>query len=224
MFYWTFRTGYVKIGENMLIWERYGVNMFSFIKQYIKNPRYIGAVAPSGKRLAEKMMTPVRFDKCRCIVEYGPGTGVFTREILKRKRDDTVLVLIEQNTLFYEQLKKEFKNVPNMYIFNEDAQNVNEILHKVNMEKADYVISGLPFASLPQEVSVNILNETKKAIGMTGKFITFQYFLFKLKFFKQFFGIESYVHELVNLPPAYVITMRCRRKSGTSKKQPRHGG
>ena len=161
------------------IWERYGADMFSFIKQYIKNPRYIGAVAPSGKRLAEKMMEPVKFGKCKCIVEYGPGTGVFTKEILKRKRDETILILIEQNALFYKQLKKEFKNEPNMHIF----------------------------------------NETKKAIGMTGKFITFQYFLFKLKFFKQFFSIESYVHELINLPPAYVITMRCRRKPGARKKQ-----
>ena len=43
--------------------------MFGFIKEFIKNPRIVGAVAPSGKRLAEKMIEDVDFRNCRWIVE-----------------------------------------------------------------------------------------------------------------------------------------------------------
>jgi len=181
--------------------------MFRFISQYIKNPRYIGAIAPSGKLLARKMTEPISFNRCRCIVEYGPGTGVFTRELVKQRYKGTIIILLEKNQLFYNQLVKEFKNEKNMYIYNTDARNINSVLKKLGLSYADYIISGLPFSSLPESVSVEILSETRKAIGSTGRFITFQYSLFKINFFRRFFKIEKYVYEFFNLPPAYVITM-----------------
>jgi phospholipid N-methyltransferase len=52
---------------------------FLFLKQYIKNPRMIGAVLPSSRNLARKMIEDIDFEKAECIVEYGPGTGVFTK-------------------------------------------------------------------------------------------------------------------------------------------------
>lgn len=51
-----------------------------FLLEYIKNPRYIGAVAPSGKQLASKMISEIDFEKAKCIIEYGPGTGAFTEK------------------------------------------------------------------------------------------------------------------------------------------------
>lgn len=60
--------------------------MFQFIKQYIKNPKFVGAIAPSSKKLAAAMMQPIDFEKAKCIVEFGPGTGVFTEEIMRRKK------------------------------------------------------------------------------------------------------------------------------------------
>lgn len=66
----------------------------SFFLEYLKHPAKIGAIAPSGKWLAKKMVECVDFSACSCIVEYGPGTGVFTDEIIKRKRRDTTFLLI----------------------------------------------------------------------------------------------------------------------------------
>ena len=71
--------------------------MFEFLKQYLKNPRSVGAIAPSSRMLAENMMKPVDFDRAACIVEYGPGTGVFTEELIRRKRPETALYIIERN-------------------------------------------------------------------------------------------------------------------------------
>jgi len=69
----------------------------------------------------------------------------------------------------------------------------------------DYIVSGLPFASLPKDVSSNILKETQKYLNEEGKFITFQYTLLKKDFIKKYFNEVSIKREVRNVPPAYVI-------------------
>lgn len=90
--------------------------MFSFLRQYIKNPGNIGAIAPSSRFLARAMVKPVDFNTASCIVESGPGKGVFTDELLCRRNRDTILILVEQNRGFYKLLKKKYSNQKNMVI------------------------------------------------------------------------------------------------------------
>lgn len=182
--------------------------MFQFFIQFLRHPRTIGAIAPSGKALAAKMMEPIRFSRAACIVEYGPGTGSFTRELIRRKQKDAKLLVIEKNPVFYEKLKKEFGNEPNVYLIQGDAAEVNTYLSKFGFLAADYIVSGLPFTSLPKEVSETILLATKKAIGTKGRFLTFQYSLAKQKFFRKYFAMTGRLLEFKNLPPAYVLVMK----------------
>ena len=77
-----------------------------FIKEYIKHPRKVGAIAPSSKYLAYKMIKEINFELAKCIVEYGPGTGAFTEKILARAKDDTKIILLEVNEEFYCKLKQ----------------------------------------------------------------------------------------------------------------------
>ncbi len=66
----------------------------SFLAEYLKHPFTIGAVAPSSKYLAKKMLRNVTFNQARVIIEYGLGTGVFTEEIIKRKKPETVFLTL----------------------------------------------------------------------------------------------------------------------------------
>lgn len=182
--------------------------MFSFIREFIKHPRRIGAIAPSGKALAEKMMLPIDFQGAKCIVEYGPGTGAFTREIIKRKKDDTLVLLMEQNPAFCHKLRKAYGKVPNVVVIEGSAAQVKECLTQYGQAFADYIVSGLPFTSLPSDLSESILRATKKAIGTKGLFVTFQYSLVKQGFFERHFRIVNTIRELRNLPPAYVLVMK----------------
>lgn len=176
--------------------------------QFIRHPRTIGAIAPSGKALAAKMMESVCFSRARCIVEFGPGTGSFTRELIRRKRKNTKLLVIEQNPVFYKKLKEAFESEQNVYLIHGDAQQVNSYLSQYGFQTADYIISGLPFTSLPKAVSENILLATQKAIGAKGRFLTFQYSLAKQKFFMEYFTMTGRLLEFRNLPPAYVLVMK----------------
>lgn len=182
--------------------------MLKFLKQYVKNPKTIGAIAPSSNKLAKMMMMPIDFENAKCIVEFGPGTGVFTEEILRRRKNKTVLILIEQNKEFYQMLKRKLKGVPNLIIIHGSAEDADSFIQKYHFSNADYIVSGLPFTSLPKEISLNVFQAAKTILGNDGVFITFQYTLLKQKFFAEHFRFKDMLHVLFNLPPAYVFVLK----------------
>ncbi len=184
--------------------------MWQFFKEYLSAPDTIGAIAPSSRHLAASMTASIDFDKSHCIVEYGAGTGVFTREVAAGKRRDTTYIVIEQNDRFYEILQKQFHGIPGVILIHGDAGNVCGFLKEHGFCHADYIISGLPFTSLPRQVSHRILSQTRKAIGPEGVFTTFQYTLLRKTFLENYFNIHRIVRVWRNLPPAYVLDMKLK--------------
>jgi len=182
----------------------------SFIKQYLTKPRTVGAVWPSSKYLAAKMVRDINFQSADCIVEYGPGTGVFTDKLLKARKQGTMLILLEFNPEFCKLLQEKYQHERNLFIVNDSAENIEKYLSQNNIQQADYIISGLPFASLPLEVSTRILQQTKKFLKPGGRFITFQYTKIRKDFIAQYFSEIDIKRELRNIPPAYVFS--CKMK------------
>ena len=194
--------------------------MWQFLREYLSAPDTIGAIAPSSRHLAASMTASIDFGQAHCIVEYGAGTGVFTREVAARKRRDTTYIVIEQNDRFYEILQKQFHGTPGVVLIHGDAGNVCGFLKEQGVRHADHVISGLPFTSLPRQVSHRILSQTQKAIGTEGVFTTFQYTLLRKTFLEHYFNIQRIVRVWRNLPPAYVLDMKlkyCQRKQTSAE-------
>ncbi len=176
-----------------------------FFGQYIKNVRTVGAIAPSSRFLARKMVRSIDFAKTNVIVEYGPGTGVFTAELIARKRPATKLVIIEQNTAFYNVLYQKYAQHKNVILVHDSAENIESIIRSHGIKKVDYIISGLPFAALPPHVSHRILTDTARLLAAKGTFVTFQYTLLKKNFMHGFFTDIMITREYRNIPPAYVF-------------------
>lgn len=179
-----------------------------FIMQYAKHPKTVGAIAPSSEKLANKMIEDIDFKNASCIVEYGPGTGVFTEKILCKKKKNTIFMAIEYNEDFYNILNDKFKDNDNFILINGSAENLKEYLNKYDICNVDCIVSGLPFASLPDDMSKRILTVTKEVLKSGGEFITFQYTLFKMKLFRKYFTRIYNKKVLLNLPPAYVLHCR----------------
>lgn len=179
--------------------------MLDFIREYVKDPRRVGAVAPSSRYLALKMIENINFEDSEAIVEYGPGTGVFTEKIVKNLNESTLFFIVETNNEFYVKLKDKYSNMKNVIVINDSAENIKSHLFKHNISKVDYIISGLPFTSLPQKVSNNILNITKDILSTSGQFITFQYSLMKKSMFLRYFTNLDFKKVYLNFPPAYVL-------------------
>lgn len=179
-----------------------------FLREYIKDIRNVGAVAPSSRFLARKMVQSINFDRAKVIIEYGPGTGVFTAELVKRMKPGTKLLVIETNSEFYDTLHEKYKQVAGVEIINASAAHVGSLHAARTLPQPDYIISGLPFAALSADVSAAILEATTKLLGEKGEFVTFQYTLFKKKLLNKYFSDIQTTRELRNVPPAYIL--RCR--------------
>ena len=181
------------------------MNKLPFVKQYVSKPRSVGAILPSSKYLAKKMMENINFESASYIVEYGPGTGAFTEKMLRQRKQGTTVLLFESNIEFYKLLQEKYKDEPNLHIINDSAEQIGQYLLEHDIPWVDYIVSGLPFKSLPHTVSSNILTQTKKHLKDGGKFITFQYTLTKRAFIGQFFSNIHITREMRNFPPAYVF-------------------
>jgi len=186
------------------------MNKFKFLLKYILKPRSVGAVLPSSKYLANKMIKNINFDDAQYIVEYGPGTGVFTDKILQQRKKNTVLLTIERDAQFYKLLKEKYKDESGVYVVNDSAENIGSLLQEYDIPNADYIVSGLPFASLPRDVSAAILTQTQKCLKSGGRFITFQYTLLLKDMLMSYFHETIIERELRNVPPAYVFC--CTKK------------
>lgn len=182
------------------------MNAIHFIREYIRHPRSVGAVIPSSRQLAKQITTPISFDKAACIIEYGAGTGVFTKELILHKRPETRLLVIEANASFYKTLQSKYGHLERVHVIHGSAEHVAQYMQQYGVSKVDYIVSGLPFTSLPAALSSLILGQTAEVLGQEGKFITFQYSKLKHHFFRTFFSNIQIKKVNCNVPPAYVFT------------------
>ena len=175
----------------------------AFLKEFFKNKSEVGAIAPSSKFLGKKMYGGIDFVEVKCVVEYGPGTGVFTKEILKRMNPDAILIIFETNPSFYNNLKETISD-ERALILNESAEKIGEYLELKNIDKADYIISSLPLTVFPKELKENILKNSVDCLSEKGEYIQFQYSLNAHKLLKSNFSNVKLAFSLLNMPPAFV--------------------
>lgn len=174
-----------------------------FFSAFLEKPREIGSVMPSSRFLIKKMLKNIDFENARCIVEYGPGTGKITKEILKRASKDCKVLCFEINKRLTSYLKRQIRD-ERLIIINDSAENIKEHLKNLGIKETDYVISGLPFSTLPRRKKYIIIGETKDTLNSKGKFVVYQ-FISSLK--KHLYGSFSKITTSfipLNIPPCFV--------------------
>lgn len=179
--------------------------MPSFVEEFFRNPAVVGSLVPSSQALTDKVMEPIDFTSAGCIVEYGPGTGVFTDILIQRRKASTVLVVVEVNERFCELLQERYAGQPNVHVIHGSADKTDEYLAERGIVRADYVVCGLPFSSLSRRLGWRILECTRQILLPNGKLILFQYSLQNKRLFERFFRPINDTYVLLNLPPAHVL-------------------
>lgn len=81
-----------------------------FFYEYLKNPKQIGAFCSSPQKLGFVMTQNINLRQANYIVEIGPGTGVFTENILKYKNKKAQFFAIEINKNMADKLKRKIVN------------------------------------------------------------------------------------------------------------------
>jgi len=176
-----------------------------FIGQSIKSFIKIGAFLPSSKRLAKKMVKDM---KSTVILELGPGTGVFTIEILKKLPKNGKLISIESNESFIKYLKDKIKD-ERLILCNGNALMLKDFLKENGIDKVSYIVSGLPLGHFSKDLKAGILKEIFNCLENDGVFVQFEYFMAGIFSIKKFFPDIKIDFELLNFPPAFV--MKCRK-------------
>lgn len=145
-----------------------------FFKGFLKHPVMVGSIIPSSSRTIRKMLAPVKWDECRLFVEYGPGVGTFCRPVLERLRRDGTLLVIDTNPDFIDYLRRTIRD-SRFIAVNGSAADVEEIIRAHGHEQADYVLSGLPFSTLPEGVGPAIASATHHVLRPGGAFLVYQF-------------------------------------------------
>jgi phospholipid N-methyltransferase len=190
-------------------------NTLLFLREFARSPGRTGAIAPSSPWLAAEIVRQAGVRNAQTIVEFGPGTGAFTREILKQKSNSAFFVGIEANPRLVETLKAQ---LPEANIVVDSAENTLSILQNSQKSEADCIVSGLPWASFPPELQDKLLEAAIGSLRPGGRFATFAYLQGLLlpsgqRFRKKLKETFSKVHfgRIIwrNLPAAFVY--RCTK-------------
>lgn len=178
--------------------------VFLFAKNFFKHPKMLGSVVPSSRFLIERVLGEIDWQRADVIVEYGPGVGTFTRQILKRMRSDAVLVVLETNPEFVDFLCGSIAD-PRLHVVHGSAADVRRALAERGLEGADYVISGIPFSTLPEELRVQIVQATHEALRPAGAFLVYQFSAKVHSYLEKAFGRVNREFEPLNVPPAQLF-------------------
>lgn len=144
----------------------------SFWRAWLRAPRSIGALAPSGPALA-RLMTSHVTHLDGPVIELGPGTGVFTRALLARGLPTHRLALIEADPVFAEALTKRY---PDARVLSMDAAQLGQTRSLFGDERASAVVSGLPLLSMPAaQVAAIIQGVFERQLNVDGVFYQFTY-------------------------------------------------
>jgi phospholipid N-methyltransferase len=187
-----------------------------FARQFARHPGMIGSIIPSSPMLVDAMLDDVDWHTTRLFVEYGPGVGTFTRPILERMHADATLLAIDLNLDFIAFLEEDIAD-PRLRTAHGSAADVRRFIAEAGLGQADYILSGLPFSTLPAGVAETITAETGAALRPGGQFLVYQYSRFVGRFLAPVFDRVDEAVEWLNIPPCRIFRARMDAPAQTSR-------
>jgi len=181
---------------------------------FVRQPMRTGAVAPSSRWLAERLIDGVGLEESDTVVELGPGTGPFTRLILERARPEAMILAVELNAHMARNLVRRY---PRVRIINDSAERLPQHLETMGRPHADCILSGLPFAAFDEDLQERLVNAVVESLRPGGRFATFSYLQaawlppgrrFRRMLESRFAEVRNSAVEWRNLPPAFVYYCR----------------
>lgn len=197
----------------------------AFVQEALADFHTTASVTPSSRYLARAMVKPLDVAKAKIVVEFGPGTGVMTRELLAAAPADARILAFEINPRFVDFLRAEIDD-PRLEVIAAGAETAAVELQRRGFTRVDAVLSSLGFGMMPETVSRDILRELMPLLDKRSAFTQFQY-LHGLRLLHgngngrgkvEFFNLRAFLGEYFptvqtsicwrNLPPAKVFSCR----------------
>ena len=175
-----------------------------FALNFFRHPMMLGSIIPSSRFLVNEVLRPIDWQRARVIVEYGPGVGTLTEEILRRMRPDAQLVAIETNKAFVRFLRTALPD-SRLHVVHDSAAEVQAVLRRLGLPAASYIVSGIPLGSMPEPLRADIVGKSRAALEPGGAFLVYQFTARVLPVLQRTFCDVRRGFERRNLPPAQVF-------------------
>lgn len=172
-----------------------------FAKNFLQHPKMLGSLIPSSRFLVDRLLSKIDWDRARTIVEYGPGVGTITGSILQRMSAHGRLIVFEMNRDFVSYLRRAFPD-PRLYVVHGSAENVGRELDRLALEGADYIISGIPYTTMPEQLRGRIMHESREALNPGGAVLVYQFTRAVLPYLRTYFNQVYQDFEPFNILPA----------------------
>ena len=198
------------------------MSVVTFLRNAIADYKNTASLVPSSRHLAQVMVRPLCGKAPRVVVEFGPGTGVITRELLRLMPDDGTLFAFEISPRFVTYLRETIPDL-RLQVVQAGAETAAAELSYRGIEQVDGVVSSLGISFMDTGSVDAIFRPLLPHLGTNGTITQFQYVtaawgsmagVFSISMravMKRYCRCVQSTCVWLNLPPAFVITGRACR-------------
>ncbi|HYF21542.1 MAG TPA: methyltransferase domain-containing protein [Ramlibacter sp.] len=176
-----------------------------FLRGFLRNPAQVGSVVPSSDRLEQRLVRSAGIAQARTVVELGPGTGGTTAAFLQALPTGGRLLAIELNPDFHRHLHDSIAD-PRLLLELGSAERLAEYLAARRLAAPDAIVSGIPFSTMPAEVSDRIAATIAQVLRPGGRFVAYQVRAHVAGYVSPYLGTPDKQWEWINVPPVRVFT------------------
>ncbi len=180
-----------------------------FLGKFLSQGTRIASLAPSSPWLSRATVKNVDWARARVIVELGAGTGPITRVLAERVRPETKVLVLERDPDFSLLLRERFAALPNFDVIEGDCRDLASMLKNRGIERADYVVSGLPVPSFPKDLQRDLFRVVREVLAPEGSYnqITELPWVYQ-GLYRKYFDEVKFLFEPRNMPPAGAYVCR----------------
>ena len=173
------------------------------VAQFLAAPLVVGSPFPSSASMVRRLFAKLPWTQIDTLVEFGPGSGTFTRFALKHLRADARLIAIDTEQRFTEHLKRKIRD-RRLVAVTGSARDVHAIVKAHGRTRIDCVVSGLPFSTLDDADREAIVSRSAAMMGCSGIFLAYQMRRAIEPHLQRAFVTLERRHHWLNAPPCYL--------------------
>lgn len=173
------------------------------IRTFCKQPMMVGSAFPATRWLVRHMLARLNWQKIKLLVEFGPGTGVFTQVALDRLPADATLLALDTSRAFIDYLKGSIQD-SRLQAVCAPAASVAILIEDRGLPRAHCILSGLPFSTLDLMDAERTIAASRAILGPGGIFCAYQMRRTIEPLLRKHIGGVRSAYEWRNIPPCHL--------------------
>lgn len=176
-----------------------------FLRGFWRHPAQVGSIAPSSRRLKQRLVRSAAVSEARVVVELGPGTGGTTLALLQALHPAARLLVVELDPEFHRYVSRSLSD-PRLIAELGSAQRLAEFLDLHGLGAPDAVVSGIPFSTMQADAASAIAQGVARLLKPGGRLVAYQVRAHVADYVSPYLGRPHMAWEPINIPPVRVFT------------------